>query len=58
MDYHLNYDTVPPLLMFGRDLSGIPLTKILSQFVYHLLSIKQWPHNTLLHSDWLMLYIE
>ena len=35
------------------DLSGIPLSKILPQSVNHLPSVKQWPHNTMLQSDWL-----
>ena len=35
-----------------------PLTKMFQQSVYHLPSVKQWPHNTMLQSDWLMLYIE
>ena len=46
--------TVPPLLMFGHvTYQGFPLSSI-----YHLPSVKQWPHNTMLQSDWLMLYIE
>ena len=34
----------------------IPLTKIHPQSVNYLLSLKQWPHNFMLQSDWLMLY--
>ena len=38
------------------DLSGIPSTEIHPQAVNYLLSIKQWPHNFMLQSDWLMVY--
>ena len=41
--------------VWSCDLSGIPLTKIHPQSVNYLLSVKQWPHNTL-QSNWLMLY--
>ena len=42
--------------VWSCDLSGIPLTKIHPQSVNYLLSVKQWPHNFMLQSDWLMLY--
>ena len=42
--------------VWSCDLSGIPLTKIHPLFVNYLLSVKQWPHNFMLQSDWLMLY--
>ena len=38
------------------DLTGIPSTKTHPQAVNHLLSIKQWPNNFMLQSDWLMVY--
>ena len=42
--------------VWSCDLLGIPLTKIHPQSVNYLLSVKQWPHNFMLQSDWLMLY--
>ena len=42
--------------VWSCDLSGIPLNKIHPQAVNYLLSVKQWPHNFMLQSDWLMLY--
>ena len=43
--------------VWSCDLSGIPLTKVLPQSVNHLPSA-EWPRNTMLQSDWLILNIE
>ena len=55
MDYIIlrYYSTI--VYVWSCDLSGIPLTKIHPQSVSHLLSVKQWLHNSMLQSDWLML---
>ena len=43
--------------MFGHvTYQGFPLTKIHTPSVNYLLSVKQWPHNFMLQSNWLMLY--
>ena len=54
MDYNL-MTLFTIVNVWSCDLSGIPLTKILPQSVNHLPSVKQWSHNTMVQSDWLML---
>ena len=56
MDYIILRYSSTIVYVWSCDLSGIPLTKIHPSAVNYLLSVKQWPHNFMLQSDWLMLY--
>ena len=55
MDYIILRYCSTIVYVWSCDLSGIPLNKIHPQAVNYLLSVKQWPHNFMLQSDWLML---
>ena len=56
MDYIILRYCSTIVYVWSCDLSGIPLTTIHPHAVNYLLSVKQWPHNFTLQSDWLMLY--